>query len=101
MDDDRFRTENLESLGPIIVAVLGENGDVGLQALEILFDEVAGALVQQAEFTEGEEVKITSTLDEMFSENGTRQRSGNFRGPGLPFLTIAGEYTVLAFNHLH
>src|SRR5688572_5006856 len=37
----------------------------------------------------------------MFSENGTRQRAGDFRGPGLPFLTIAGEYAVLAFNHLH
>ncbi len=69
--------------------------------MEILFDEVAGALVQQAEFTEGEVVKITSTLDEMFSENRTRQRAGDFRGPGLPFLTIAGEYAVLAFNHLH
>lgn len=29
MDDDRFGTENLDSLGPIIVAVLGEDRDVG------------------------------------------------------------------------
>jgi hypothetical protein len=37
----------------------------------------------------------------MFSEYGTGERAGDFRGPGLPFLTIAGEYAVLAFNHLH
>ena len=30
MDDDRFGTENLDGLGLIVVAVLGEDRDVGL-----------------------------------------------------------------------
>jgi len=30
MDDDRFGTENLDGFGPIVVAVLGEDRDVGL-----------------------------------------------------------------------
>jgi hypothetical protein len=30
MDDDRFGAENLDGLGPIVVAVLGEDRDVGL-----------------------------------------------------------------------
>ncbi len=69
MDDDRFGTENLDGLGPIVVAVLGEDRDIGLQSMKILFDEVTGALVQQAKFAEGEVIKIASTLDEMFSKN--------------------------------
>ena len=30
MDDDRFGTENLDGLGPIVIAVFGENRDIGL-----------------------------------------------------------------------
>jgi hypothetical protein len=37
----------------------------------------------------------------MSSENRTGDRAGDFRGPGLPFLTLAGEYAVLAFDNLH
>ena len=69
--------------------------------MEIPFDEIAGALVQHPEFAEREVIEITSTLDEMSSENRTRGRAGDFRGPWLPFLTIPGDYAVLAFDNLH
>ena len=69
--------------------------------MEILFDEVAGALVQQAKFAEGEIIEIASTLDEMSSENRTCRRHCNFHGLGLPFLTAPAQYTMLTLDNPH
>ena len=69
--------------------------------MEVLFNEVAAALVQQPEFAEGKVIEITSALDEVFSKDRTGDRAGDFGGFGLPLLTIAGEYSVPAFDHVH
>jgi hypothetical protein len=62
--------KNLDSLDPVVIAILGENSNIGLQSMEIFLDEVTGALVQQAKFAKCEVIEVASTLKEMFAKDG-------------------------------
>jgi len=75
MDDDGFRAKNFDGVGKIVVAGRGQERQVRLQSLEVLFDKISRALVQNSVLAEGEIVEIAATFDEMISQ----YRSG----PGL------------------
>jgi len=100
MNDYQLRMKNFQGAGPFVVVVFRKYCDLGFQSLQIFFDKIARALVQDAVLTEREKIEVTSSLHESVSHDRSGRRLQDLFRLGLRPSSASRLHTMLALYDL-